>query len=149
MTAFYGIFDHYIRLKVHFFVPNPKSQVPNLPKSMGWVGYWTYMRKVCENGKMWKHLVKTLLRVDLSGPAQGNPLGKKQSKHSLCLSKPRQYGQDCLETILKDFYQIGVVFFSIFWPCCGSNCEVIKFLGRNMLCCPGRLSVALPALFVA
>ena len=81
-------------------VPNPKSQVPNLPKSMGWVGYWTYMRKVCENGKMWKHLEKTLLRVDLSGPAQGNPLGKKQSKHSLCLSKPRQYGQDCLETIL-------------------------------------------------
>ena len=98
--CFYDIFNHYIRLKVHFFVPNPKSQVPNLPKSMGWVGYWTYIRKVCENGKMWKHLEKTLLRVDLSGPAQGNPLGKKQSKHSLCLSKPRQYGQDCLETIL-------------------------------------------------
>ena len=34
----YGIFNHYFRLKIHFFVPNPKSQVPNLQRSMGWVG---------------------------------------------------------------------------------------------------------------
>ena len=30
--CFYDIFDQYISLKVHFFVPN-------LPKSLGWVGH--------------------------------------------------------------------------------------------------------------
>ena len=43
-SLFWGIFDHYMRLIVNFFVPNPKYQVPNLPKST-WFQVWVICLK--------------------------------------------------------------------------------------------------------